>query len=59
MLVISRKSQQSIVIGDTIRVTILKIERNVVRLGVDAPRDLRVLRTELDRIGKEDRHEPH
>ncbi len=47
MLVLSRKPMQSIMIGSDIRVTIVKVDRNQVRIGVEAPRDLTILRDEL------------
>jgi carbon storage regulator CsrA len=47
MLVLSRKQSQQIVIGPDIRITIVKIERNQVRLGIEAPREVTVLRKEL------------
>lgn len=49
MLVLSRKQQQEIVIGDDIKVTVLKVKGNTVRLGIEAPRDVRVIRGELPR----------
>lgn len=50
MLVLSRKQKQQIRIGDDITVTILKIKGQGVRLGVEAPRGVRVLRGELKRF---------
>jgi carbon storage regulator len=47
MLVLSRKPLQSIVIGSDIRITIVKVERNQVRIGIEAPRDVSILRDEL------------
>ena len=47
MLVLSRKQSQQITIGPDIRITIVKLERNQVRLGIEAPRDIPVLRAEL------------
>ena len=47
MLVLTRKLMQRIQIGGDIVVTVLEIRGNKVRLGVDAPRKVRVLRTEL------------
>jgi len=47
MLVLSRKMQQQIKIGDQITVTILAVKGNTVRLGVEAPQEVRVLRGEL------------
>jgi len=47
MLVLSRKQLQQIVIGRDIRITIVKLDRNQVRLGIEAPRGITVLRAEL------------
>ena len=47
MLVLTRKLQQQIKIGDNITVTILRVNGTTVRIGIDAPRDVRVLRNEL------------
>lgn len=47
MLVLSRKQDESLVIGDNIVVTILAIDRDQVRLGIDAPRDIPIVRFEL------------
>ncbi len=47
MLVLSRKPLQSIMIGPDIKITIVKVERNQVRIGIEAPRDVAILRDEL------------
>ena len=47
MLVISRKREESIVIGDNIEIKIVKIEENSVKLAIDAPKELKILRKEL------------
>ena len=47
MLVLSRKDDQSIVIGENIEITVLAIEGNSVKLGISAPEDVKVLRGEL------------
>ena len=47
MLVLGRKEEQTIRIGDNIRVTILRIKGNFVRVGVEAPEQVRILREEL------------
>ena len=49
MLVLSRKVGQGIIIADDIRITVLGIERGKVKLGVEAPEDIRILRDELKR----------
>ena len=47
MLVISRKTGEEIQIGDNIRISVLNIERGVVRLGIQAPKDINITRTEI------------
>jgi carbon storage regulator CsrA len=47
MLVLSRKVGEEIVIGDNIRLMVLSIDRGVVRLGISAPRDVAIVRSEL------------
>jgi carbon storage regulator len=52
MLVLTRKLQQQIKIGEQITVTILRVKGQTVRVGIDAPRDVRVIRGELPREGE-------
>lgn len=47
MLVLSRRENESIAIGDGINVTVVEIRGNRVRLAIEAPKEVRVLRTEL------------
>jgi len=47
MLVLSRRNGESIVIGGGITVTVLEVRGNVLRLGIEAPEKVRILRTEL------------
>jgi len=47
MLVLSRKVGEEIVIGDNIRVRVLSIQGNQIRLGFVAPRDVQIHRDEL------------
>jgi carbon storage regulator CsrA len=47
VLVLTRKLQQQIKIGDLITVTVLRVKGNTVRIGVEAPREVRVIRGEL------------
>ncbi|MGP0068797.1 MAG: carbon storage regulator [Isosphaeraceae bacterium] len=47
MLVLSRKPSQQIMVGPDIVITIVKIDRNNVRLGIQAPPDIPILRQEL------------
>ena len=46
MLVLSRKTDQSIMIGDDIEIVVSSIDGNSVRIGIKAPRDLKILRKE-------------
>ena len=48
MLVLGRKSGESIRIGEGIQITVVGINGNRVRLGIEAPDSVRVLRAELD-----------
>jgi len=47
MLVLTRKSNQSIMIGDDVEVSVLSIMGEKVRLGISAPRDVPVFRKEV------------
>ena len=47
MLVLSRKTEESIFIGSDIRVTVLSVANGRVKLGIHAPRSKRILRGEL------------
>jgi carbon storage regulator len=47
MLVLSRKKDESIIINDHIRVTVVEIRGDKVRLGIDAPKDVTVHRREV------------
>ncbi len=47
MLVLSRKLSQQILIGSDIKITVVKIERNQVRIGIEAPDEVSILRAEL------------
>jgi len=51
MLVLSRKESQRIKLGDSIVVTVVRVSGDKVRLGIEAPADLIVLREELDAHG--------
>ncbi|MDC1474683.1 carbon storage regulator CsrA [Candidatus Nanopelagicales bacterium] len=47
MLVLSRKVGESIVIGDDVVVTILEIRGDLIRVGIDAPKSVKVHRSEV------------
>lgn len=47
MLVLTRKKDQSIMIGDKIEITLLEIKGDQIRIGIDAPQDVTILRKEV------------
>ncbi len=47
MLVLTRKTNQSIMIGDDVEVSVLAVSRDKIRLGITAPRDIPVFRKEV------------
>ena len=47
MLVLARKLDESIVIGEDITVKVISVEKGVVKLGIDAPSDISIVRNEL------------
>ncbi len=54
MLVLSRKAEESMFIGDDIKITVLDIRGGQVRIGITAPQDIKIHREEVyDRINKE------
>lgn len=56
MLILSRKPGDAIVIGDGIRIIVLESDRRGVRLGIEAPADVSILREEIvEAIANENR----
>ena len=49
MLVLSRKEDEAIIVNDNVKVQILSIKGNTVRIGVEAPQDVSVHREEVQR----------
>lgn len=48
MLVLSRKCGQRIKLGDSIAITVLRVQGDQVRIGIEAPRNVVILRDELE-----------
>lgn len=57
MLVLTRAMHEGVDIGPDIRVTVIKIRGGHVRLGFEAPPDVKILRTELENGGNQQRQE--
>ena len=53
MLILSRKRGQKIKLGDSITITVTSVDGDQVRLGIDAPRELLILRDELSPVAQE------
>lgn len=47
MLILTRKIGESIIIGDDIRIKVVETGKNSIRIGIDAPREVSVLRQEV------------
>ncbi len=47
MLVLSRKKGESIVIGDDIELTVLSVEGDTIKLGIQAPKQIEIFRKEI------------
>lgn len=47
MLVVTRKQDESILISDDIEITVLEIGRDKVKIGVNAPKEIKIIRSEL------------
>ena len=54
MLILSRRLGESVTIGDDIVVTVVGVSGNQIRLGISAPKDVRVLREEIYKVIQKD-----
>jgi len=54
MLVLSRKVGERIVVGDNITITVVRMGQGNVRIGIDAPGDMAIVREELLRDSKDE-----
>ena len=47
MLVVTRKQDESLIISDNIEVTILEVSKDKVKIGISAPKEVKIIRSEL------------
>ena len=55
MLVLSRKAGERILVGDDVSITVVRIGPNSVRIGIEAPRSMNIVREELCNFTIEDK----
>lgn len=53
MLVLTRKINQQVRLGDNIRITVLQVGKGCIRLGIEAPREMKILRGELHELDQQ------
>jgi carbon storage regulator len=58
MLVLSRKLNESIIIGENIRITVVGVRGSQIRLGIEAPDSVQIFREEILDQGPADESEP-
>lgn len=56
MLILSRKADEEIIIGDNIRITVVQIRGNQIRLGISAPDDISIRRSEVAPLQRKEEH---
>ncbi|MDA7952016.1 MAG: carbon storage regulator [Pirellulaceae bacterium] len=54
MLILSRKSGEKIVIGENVTIRVNRVKGNRVTLAIEAPKDIRIIRSELNSLEKKD-----
>jgi carbon storage regulator len=59
VLILSRRIGEKLIIGENVTVTILAVKGNQVRIGIDAPRDVRVDREEIHQRILEEKEAEH
>ena len=52
MLVLSRQPGESIQLGDDVEITILEVRGSIVKIGIDAPQEVSIYRSELGQINR-------
>ncbi|MDR0820917.1 MAG: carbon storage regulator [Oscillospiraceae bacterium] len=53
MLVVTRKTEEGLVIADNVEVTVLEISKDRVKIGISAPKEMKIMRSELVKTQEE------
>ncbi len=59
MLVVSRKLNESIAIADNIEITVLEITKDKVKIGINAPKEIKIVRSELTTLRETNEQASH
>lgn len=59
MLVVTRKTDESISIDDKIEITVLEITKDKVKIGINAPKEVRIFRSELKTLKQTNEQSAH
>ncbi len=59
MLVVTRKANESITISDNVEITVLEITKDKVKIGINAPKEVKIFRSELKTLRQTNEQSAH
>lgn len=59
MLVVTRRRDESIMIADNVEITVLEISKDKVKIGINAPKDVKIIRSELKTLRQTNEQAAH